>query len=76
MEEVVLTNSPRQDAECAMRELRVALEARGIAFPVVRLHTCVPDAPLVELGRVRPETARALARALVGELSGDDRVRG
>ncbi|RKN11618.1 hypothetical protein D7319_05440 [Streptomyces radicis] len=59
-----------------MRELRAALEASGIAFPILRLHACVPDAPLVELGRIRPETARALTRALVGGPSGDDRVRG
>ncbi|RKN03783.1 hypothetical protein D7319_30770 [Streptomyces radicis] len=59
-------DSPRRDAERALFELKAALEVHGIALPILRIHECVPDAPLVELGRIRPETARALTRVLTG----------
>jgi hypothetical protein len=64
--------SPRQEAADALSQLHAALNAHGITLPSLDLDPVTlvasdlgPDRrPLIELGRVNPEAARALARAL------------
>jgi hypothetical protein len=66
---------PRQEAADALNELRAALDAHGIVLPSLDLDPVTlvasdmgPDRrPLIALGRVNLETARALARALATE---------
>ncbi|MGX1713204.1 hypothetical protein ACWIFI_28120 [Streptomyces albidoflavus] len=48
----------------AVESLRTALAAAGIVLPSLAVDTASPHLGLVELGRVRPDVAAQLAKAL------------
>lgn len=62
-------------AEKTVQELRTALAGVGITLPSLGLDPLMVvrdvPAPLVELGRCTPETARRLAAALAPQVEGN-----
>ncbi|GHC61811.1 hypothetical protein [Streptomyces flavofungini] len=58
----------RMELSVAIRDLRDALEYKGLDLPGLR----VDDRGQIELGTVSPYTGRMMARALIQGAQGDD----